>query len=42
MPVRDEAGRTATVIASDGWDVDLSLWTDAAECGPCHPGNDSH
>ena len=34
--------RTATVIASDGWDVDLPLWTDAAECGPCHPGNDSH
>lgn len=34
--------RTATVIAADGWDVDLSLWTDAAECGPCHPGNDSH
>jgi hypothetical protein len=39
------AMRTATVIASDGWDVDLPLWTDAAECGPCHPchpGNDSH
>jgi hypothetical protein len=34
--------RTATVIAADGWDVDLSLWTDAAECGPCHPGNASH
>ncbi|WP_406448857.1 hypothetical protein OH768_00555 [Streptomyces sp. NBC_01622] len=34
--------KTATVIASNGWDVDLSLWTDAAECGPCHPGNDSH
>ncbi|MFE2884495.1 hypothetical protein [Streptomyces sp. NPDC059272] len=33
---------TATVIAADGWDVDLPLWTDAAECGPCHPGNDSH
>ena len=34
--------RTATIIASDGWDVDLPLWTDVAECGPCHPGNDSH
>jgi len=34
--------KTATVIAADGWDVDLPLWTDAAECGPCHPGNDSH
>ena len=34
--------RTATIIASDGWDVDLPLWTGAAECGPCHPGNDSH
>ena len=26
--------RTATLIATDGWDLDLSLWTDAAECGP--------
>ena len=34
--------RTATVIASDGWAVDLPLWTDAGECGPCQPGNDSH
>lgn len=34
--------KTATVIAADGWDVDLPLWTDAADCGPCHPGNDSH
>ncbi|MEU9405145.1 hypothetical protein AB0E08_05460 [Streptomyces sp. NPDC048281] len=34
--------KTAATIASDGWDVDLPLWTDAAECGPCHPGNDSH
>ncbi|MBK3639489.1 hypothetical protein [Streptomyces sp. MBT33] len=34
--------KTATVIAADGWEVDLPLWTDAAECGPCHPGNDSH
>lgn len=22
--------------------VDLPLWAGAAECGPCHPGNDSH
>ncbi|ONK11108.1 hypothetical protein [Streptomyces sp. MP131-18] len=34
--------KTAHYIAADGWDVDLSLWADAAECGPCHPGNDSH
>ncbi|MFI6462646.1 hypothetical protein [Streptomyces sp. NPDC050538] len=34
--------RTATVIASDGWAVDLPLWRDAEECGPCHPGGDSH
>lgn len=33
---------TANLIATDGWDVDLTLWADAAECGPCHPGNDSH
>ncbi len=34
--------RTAHRVAADGWDVDLPLWTDAAECGPCHPGNDAH
>ncbi|MEU5214338.1 hypothetical protein [Streptomyces sp. NPDC020742] len=34
--------KTAHRIAGDGWEVDLSLWTDAANCGPCHPGNDSH
>ncbi|WP_331763608.1 hypothetical protein OH738_40805 (plasmid) [Streptomyces hirsutus] len=34
--------KTAHRIAADGWEVDLSLWTDAADCGPCHPGNDSH
>ncbi|TLQ47054.1 hypothetical protein [Streptomyces marianii] len=34
--------KTAHIIAADGWEVDLSLWADAAECGPCHPGNDSH
>lgn len=34
--------KTARIIAADGWEVDLSLWEDAAECGPCHPGNDSH
>jgi hypothetical protein len=33
---------TARLIAADGWDVDLPLWADAADCGPCHPGNDSH
>jgi hypothetical protein len=34
--------KTAHIVAADGWEVDLPLWTDAAECGPCHPGNDSH
>ncbi|MEV0263160.1 hypothetical protein AB0I49_17750 [Streptomyces sp. NPDC050617] len=34
--------KTAHVLAADGWEVDLSLWEDAAECGPCHPGNDGH
>ncbi|MFK0115728.1 glycine-rich domain-containing protein [Streptomyces sp. NPDC090994] len=34
--------RTAHIIAADGWEVDLPLWADAATCGPCHPGNDSH
>jgi hypothetical protein len=34
--------RTADVIAADGWEVDLPLWTDAAKCSPCHPGSDSH
>ncbi|KUN17578.1 hypothetical protein AQJ11_37580 [Streptomyces corchorusii] len=34
--------RTADLIAADGWEVDLPLWADAATCGPCHPGNDSH
>ncbi len=34
--------KTAHIIAADGWEVDLSLWEDAANCGPCHPGNDSH
>ncbi|MET7701094.1 hypothetical protein [Streptomyces sp. NPDC005485] len=34
--------KTAHIVAADGWEVDLSLWADAAECGPCHPGNDSH
>jgi hypothetical protein len=34
--------KTAHRIAADGWELDLPLWADAAECGPCHPGNDSH
>ncbi|MFD8263127.1 hypothetical protein ACFV19_30415 [Streptomyces griseoluteus] len=34
--------KTAHIVATDGWEVDLPLWTDAADCGPCHPGNDSH
>jgi hypothetical protein len=34
--------KTAHRIAADGWKVDLPLWADAAKCGPCHPGNDSH
>ncbi|NJP99030.1 glycine-rich domain-containing protein [Streptomyces zingiberis] len=38
----DSVMTTAHVIAADGWEVDLPLWTDAADCGPCHPGNDSH
>ncbi|MQY15158.1 hypothetical protein SRB5_53360 [Streptomyces sp. RB5] len=34
--------KTAHLIATEGYDVDLPLWADAADCGPCHPGNDSH
>jgi hypothetical protein len=34
--------KTAARISADGWDVDLTLWADAADCGPCHPGHDSH
>ncbi|MFD5541981.1 hypothetical protein ACFWIJ_30195 [Streptomyces sp. NPDC127079] len=34
--------KTAHRVGADGWEIDLSLWADAAECGPCHPGNDSH
>ncbi|MFJ3694682.1 hypothetical protein ACIPW9_11285 [Streptomyces sp. NPDC090052] len=34
--------RTAHLVAADGWEVDLPLWADAAPCGPCHPGSDSH
>ncbi|WP_062217232.1 hypothetical protein [Streptomyces sp. NBRC 109706] len=34
--------RTARRVAADGWEVDLPLWVDAAKCGPCRPGNDSH
>ncbi|WP_329321581.1 hypothetical protein [Streptomyces sp. NBC_01262] len=35
--------RTAAVIAENGFAVDLPLWeAGAAECGPCHPGSDSH
>ncbi|WP_432058704.1 hypothetical protein [Streptomyces sp. bgisy022] len=34
--------KTAHRVAADGWEVDLSLWQDAATCGPCHPGSDSH
>lgn len=34
--------RTARLVAADGWEVDLPLWADAADCGPCHPGSDSH
>ncbi len=34
--------KTAHRIAADGWEVDLPLWADAAKCGPCHPGDDSH
>ncbi|MDQ0771565.1 hypothetical protein QF026_000031 [Streptomyces aurantiacus] len=33
--------RAADLIAVDGWEVDWPLWTDAAKCGPCHPGSDS-
>ncbi|MFJ4832130.1 hypothetical protein ACIP79_19845 [Streptomyces sp. NPDC088747] len=44
VDVKDDGSvlRTADVIAADGWDVDLPLWADAAKCGPCHPGSDSH
>ncbi|MEV7416604.1 hypothetical protein [Streptomyces sp. NPDC089919] len=34
--------KTAHRVAADGWELDLPLWSDAAQCGPCHPGNDSH
>ncbi|MFI5979160.1 glycine-rich domain-containing protein [Streptomyces sp. NPDC051452] len=34
--------KTAHIVAANGWEVDLLLWTGAADCGPCHPGNDSH
>jgi hypothetical protein len=35
--------RTAAVIAENGFAVDLPLWeAGAADCGPCHPGSDSH
>ncbi|TQL21019.1 hypothetical protein [Streptomyces sp. SLBN-134] len=34
--------KTAHRVAADGWEVDLSLWEDAAKCSPCHPGSDSH
>ncbi|WP_334491216.1 hypothetical protein [Streptomyces stelliscabiei] len=29
--------KTAHIIAADGWEVDLPLWTDAADCGPGTP-----
>ncbi|MFE9332813.1 hypothetical protein [Streptomyces sp. NPDC006925] len=38
----DSVMKTAHRIAADGWEVDLPLWADAAECGPCHHGNNSH
>ncbi|MGA4973828.1 MULTISPECIES: hypothetical protein [Streptomyces] len=34
--------KTAHLVARAGWEVDLPLWEDAATCGPCHHGNDSH
>lgn len=34
--------KTAHIVAAGGWETDLPLRTDAATCGPCHPGNDSH
>lgn len=34
--------KTVHRIAAEGWEVDLPLWADAAKCGPCHPGSDSH
>ncbi|MFJ2967649.1 hypothetical protein ACIPIC_35890 [Streptomyces collinus] len=33
--------KTAHFVAADGWEVDFSLWADAADCGPSHRGNDS-
>ncbi|MFJ4943910.1 hypothetical protein ACIP4V_14965 [Streptomyces albidoflavus] len=33
---------TAHLVARAGWDVDPPLWEDDGDCGPCHPGNDSH
>ncbi|WP_406476613.1 hypothetical protein [Streptomyces sp. NBC_01615] len=34
--------RTAHLISAAGFEVDLPLWEADADCGPCHPGNDSH
>lgn len=34
--------KTAHRVAADGWELDPPLWGDAAKCGPCHPGSDSH
>ncbi len=35
--------RTASVIAENGFPVDLPLWEhDFAKCTPCHPGSDCH
>ncbi|RSS37656.1 hypothetical protein [Streptomyces sp. WAC08241] len=34
--------KTAHLVARTGWEVDPPLWEDAAACGPCHHGNDSH
>jgi len=35
--------RATGIIAKHGFEVDVPLWeAGAAECGPCHPGIDSH
>ncbi|MFI0899321.1 glycine-rich domain-containing protein [Streptomyces sp. NPDC020983] len=43
MKLDGSVPRTAEQITLHGFLVDESLWAaDAKDCGPCHPGNDSH
>lgn len=43
MKLDGSVPRTAEQITLHGFPVDAQLWAaDANDCGPCHPGNDSH